>query len=141
MITSKKTLRWFLGAALGGALCVAPSAFADDLSDEGGAHIGALCQSWMESPCILRVAGTLRSATSGVALEGMRLRFVSRGEVICSSLTDANGRASCYGIVDNGRTVAERGYRIEFDGDDRFDPEISDGISLAAFGGAGRHSD
>ncbi len=140
MKTSERTLRWLLGVMLGSGLCVAPSAFADDLADDGE-RVGALCQSWMESPCILRVAGTLRSASSGDALAGMRLRFVSGGRLICSSVTDESGRASCYGIVGNGRVVAEGGYRIQFDGDDHFDPGMADGISLAAFGGSGRHSD
>ncbi|MGH7820499.1 MAG: hypothetical protein ACREQ9_12060, partial [Candidatus Binatia bacterium] len=82
-------------------------------------------------PCILRVGGSLRSARSGGPLEGKRLRFVAGDRLICTSVTDASGHASCAGVVPSGRLVAESGYRILFDGDERFTPGGAAGSVVA----------
>ena len=113
--------RWQIVLGLCGMVMVG-TACADSLLMPTSAtvgHVEAVCHKWTESPCLLRVAGHLRSAETGAPLAGKRLRFVSEGSSICSSTTDRSGRATCLGIVPSGRAVAESGYRIEFDGDGR----------------------
>lgn len=116
------------------ASCLSGLAHAGGAPLAGADHVEALCHSWTASPCLLRVAGTLRHAESGAALAGKRLRFVSGENVICSSMTDETGHASCLGIVRSGRTVAESGYRIHFDGDGRFDANSTEGLSIVRVG-------
>jgi hypothetical protein len=110
------------------------SAHADGTPIAGPDHVEGLCHSWTESPCLLRVCGTLHNAQSGSALVGKRLRFVAGGNLICSSTTDETGHASCLGIVQSGRTVAESGYRIHFDGDGRFDAQSAAALSIVKLG-------
>jgi hypothetical protein len=88
-----------------------------------GSRIDSICHPWSDSPCITRMRASLRGATSGSPLRGKKLRFVSGDMLICSSVTDASGSASCFGVAPSGRALAESGYRIVFDGDDRFTAE------------------
>lgn len=129
-ITRRHALSAIAAAVIGWC---AGSARADDYPIAAANHVEALCRSWTESPCLLRVAGNLRSAESGGSLAGMRLRFVSEGNVICTGTTDHDGRATCVGIVRSGRSVAESGYRIYFDGEGRFAADSADGISRVNF--------
>ena len=130
---SKNTICAMALAAFGWCVGASPL-HADEISVGEAPHVEALCHSWTESPCLLRVAGTLHGEESGDALSGMRLRFVSDGSVICSAVTDETGRASCVGIVVSGRRVAEAGYRIHFDGDGYFDSNSVAGVSLVTVG-------
>ena len=97
-------------------------------------HVEALCHSWTETPCLLRVGGNLRHQETGRPLVGKRLRFVAGGNVICSATTDYTGRASCLGVVTSGRTVAESGYRILFDGDGPFLANSAQGLTIVKIG-------
>ncbi len=85
-----------------------------------GEGIQSLCQPWIDSPCIARVGASLRSASSGKPLPGKTIRFVAGNTLICSSVTDTSGSTSCFGVAGSGRGLAESGYRIVFEGDDRF---------------------
>ena len=116
-------------------LTLAACAHADMLPAPSRLHVEALCHSWTESPCLLRVAGNLRHAETGAPLAGKRLRFVSAGSSICASTTDRDGRASCLGVVPSGRAVAESGYRILFDGDGPFVANSAEGVTIVKIGG------
>lgn len=83
--------------------------------------IQALCRPTVESPCVARVGASLRNASSGQPLPGKRLLFISKDSVICSSVTDGAGAASCYGVAPSGRDFAEVGYRVLFPGDGHFE--------------------
>ena len=129
---ANRTIVWsgLLGAIL---LVTTAVANAEMMPTSASGHVEALCHSWTESPCLLRVGGWIKSER-GVPLAGKRLRFVSAGRSICSSTTDSYGRASCLGMVESGRTVAESGYRIVFDGDGPLLAESAEGRSIVRIG-------
>jgi hypothetical protein len=101
-------------------LALAAVARAESPDFEPTERIDSLCHAWGTIPCLVRVAASLRSATSGGPLTGKRLRFVSGDTVLCSSTTDASGWASCLGVAPSGQSLAESGYRAVFDGDDHY---------------------
>lgn len=84
------------------------------------APVRALCRSWDTAPCVAQVGASLRSERSGQPVPGKRLWFFSRGTVICSSVTDRAGTASCSGVAPSGRDLSERGYSVVFEGDGRY---------------------
>jgi hypothetical protein len=92
-------------------------------SESPSQRIDALCHSWTASRCIARVGAYLWSATSGALLKGQKLRFVTGSTLICTSFTDASGKASCTGVASSGRELVESGVRVLFEGDGRFTAE------------------
>jgi hypothetical protein len=88
------------------------------LASTGGAV--PLCRPWTASPCFVDVGASLRGERSGAPLVGKTVKFVSGRTIICDSRTDASGHASCRGIAPSGRAITERGYRVVFDADERF---------------------
>jgi len=125
--------RWTAALGLVGIIFVAV-ANAEPIPVSAHDHIEALCHSWTETPCLIRVGGNLRSQETGRPLVGKRLRFVSGGDVICSATTDFSGRASCLGVARSGRTVAESGYRILFDGEGPFLANSAEGLTIVKIG-------
>lgn len=128
--------RWNAALGLVGMLFVAV-AHAEPMqiaAVSNASHIDALCHSWTETPCLLRVGGNLRHQETGRPLVGKRLRFVAGGDTICSATTDLSGRASCVGVVRSGRTVAESGYRILFEGDGPFLANSAEGTTIVKIG-------
>jgi hypothetical protein len=87
---------------------------------ESPERIDSLCHPWSATPCLVRVAASLRSATSGEPLRGKRLRFVAGNTTLCTSTTDMSGWATCLGVAPSGQSLEETGYRAVFDGDDRY---------------------
>ena len=88
----------------------------------GGANAGelpirTLCRRSLLSPCVTRVGASLRSERSGEPLPGRKLSFVSGGVLICSSLTNESGNASCSGVAPSGAALWNAGYRVMFEGD------------------------
>lgn len=104
-------------------------------------RIESICHPWTTSPCILRVAGSLRSARSGSPLQGRSLRFIAGGALICASTTDASGRASCYGVAPSGEQIARSGYRIVFDGDGRLAAGSAEATTVVTIGSDPRSSE
>ena len=86
----------------------------------GEMPIGAVCRQGLPSPCVTRVGASLRSEGSGEPLSGRKLSFVSDGVLICSSLTNESGTASCFGVAPSGVTLSTAGYRVMFEGDGRY---------------------
>jgi hypothetical protein len=85
-----------------------------------GQRIDSLCRPSSPLPCLVRVAATLRSATSGGPLPGKQLRFVAGNTLLCTTTTDDSGRAACIGVAPSGQSLAQTGYRAVFAGDDRY---------------------
>jgi len=103
---------------------------------EPAERIDSLCHPWSTTPCLVRVAASLRSATSGGPLSGKRVRFVAGNTVLCSSTTDGSGWARCLGVAPSGQSLAETGYRAVFDGDDHYWAEsaaVKPGVRRASF--------
>jgi len=105
------------------ALLLSISASLARAEEDPAERIDSLCHPWTDSRCITRVGAHLWSATTRGPLSEKRLRFVVGTTLICSSVTDASGRASCFGVAPSGRELVESGYRVLFDGDDRFTAE------------------
>jgi len=125
--------RWNAALGLLGMIFVG-IADAEPMQLASNDHIDALCHSWTETPCLLRVGGNLRHQETGQPLVGKRLRFVAGGSTICSATTDLSGRASCVGVVPSGRIVAESGYRILFEGDGPFLANSAEGLTIVKIG-------
>jgi len=125
--------RWHAALGLLGMIFVSV-AHAEPMQIAARDHIDALCHSWTETACLLRVGGNLRHQETGRPLVGKRLRFVAGGDTICSATTDLSGRASCLGVVRSGRTVAESGYRILFEGDGPFLAGSAEGRTIVKIG-------
>jgi len=85
-----------------------------------GQRIDSMCRPSSPLPCLVRVAATLRSATSGGPLRGKQLRFVAGNTLLCTTTTDDSGRAACVGVAPSGQSLAQTGYRAVFDGDGRY---------------------
>ena len=85
-----------------------------------GQRIDSMCRPSSPLPCLVRVAATLRSATSGGPLRGKPLRFVAGNTLLCTTTTDDSGRAACVGVAPSGQSLAQTGYRAVFDGDGRY---------------------
>jgi hypothetical protein len=85
-----------------------------------------LCRPWTESACVLVMAGSLKSASSGDPLPGRVLRFFVRDALACSAITGTDGRASCETVVGDGSSGSAFQWRIVFEGDGAFDAAASD---------------
>ena len=83
-------------------------------------RIDSMCRPSSPLPCLVRVAATLHSATSGGPLRGKPIRFVAGNTLLCTTTTDDSGRAACLGVAPSGRSLALTGYRAVFDGDNRY---------------------
>ena len=80
-------------------------------------RIEAQCRQGGATPCVTRVGATLHSERSGAPLPGRKLRFVSGDVLICKSVTDASGLASCFGVAPSAVALSTTGYRVIFEGD------------------------
>ena len=133
MARRRSLSRWTLLAATAAFFSCATNA-TSNVGEGPAARIESLCHPWTSSPCLLKGAGTVRSERSGEPLVGKRLQFVSGDVVICESTTTSSGYASCIGVAPSGRQVAQAGYRIVFDGDDRFFGASAEGRDVVTLG-------
>jgi hypothetical protein len=72
----------------------------------------SLCRPWTPEPCLTRVGASLHGERSRQPVAGKRLWFFSHGAMICSSVTDGSGVASCHGLAPSGRALADAGYSV-----------------------------
>jgi hypothetical protein len=77
----------------------------------------ALCRPWTPEPCLTRVGASLHGERSRQPIAGKRLWFFSHGAMICSSVTDGSGVASCHGLAPSGQALADAGYSVVVEGD------------------------
>jgi hypothetical protein len=118
-----------LCAALVGST-ITPARGAEIVSIASAApRIEALCRQGVATPCVTRVGATLHSERSGAPLPGRKLKFVSGDVLICNSVTDASGLASCFGVAPSAVALSTTGYRVIFEGDGVYD-------ATSAIGGA-----
>ena len=107
-------------------------ACADELvvASNTSSRIEAMCRQGVETPCVTRVGGWLKSARSGEPLRGKKLSFVAGDVVICSSLTDESGIASCSGVAPSAVALSTSGYRVLFEGEGVYQPASAGGVTL-----------
>ena len=120
MSLGNRTLLTSLLSVLLYAAATAPDARAQSGEFLPASRIDSMCRPSSPLPCLVRVAATLRSATSGGPLRNKQLRFVAGNTLLCTTTTDDSGRAACVGVAPSGQSLAQTGYRAVFDGDDRY---------------------